>query len=80
MRQNELVCLTAPTELTFPVESVEPLVLLNVPDAALLVTQPLCTVIPATTNSTLNTNIINKNNREDKKHLYAFQSILVIRG
>jgi hypothetical protein len=62
MKQNEVVRLTA---LTFPVESVEPLVLLNVPDAALLVTQPLGTVIPDTTNSTRNTKIIS--NRKDHK-------------
>jgi hypothetical protein len=68
MKQNELAWLTA---LTFPVESVEPLVLLNVPDAALLVTQPLGTVIPDTTNSTSNTKII-KNREDHKKHLYAF--------
>ena len=34
--------------LTFPVESIEPLVLLDVPDAALLVAQPLRAVVPVT--------------------------------
>ena len=30
---------------TFPVEAIKPLVLLNVPNATFLITQPLCAVI-----------------------------------